>query len=183
MSAAGYGRLECLSRTELHACRVRRQRQRDIAHNCHAGSAGFGGIGMACRGDLYGGRGRQICGRGIDACSRDRSDSRVPARNTIDAPTHACIRGVAHGSGERHLVAEHNRAGGRSHVHGDRRRRWWRRGSCASSAAAQCPCARREKSEESNSRLSRTLSVTLRKGPHALRRAGEGPAKKVRFYS
>src|SRR5207245_3480231 len=62
--------------------------------------------------------------------------------------------------------------------HCDGGRRWWRRDDCTSCAAAQHPCSRREKSNEGNSRLPESFSVASRKGPHAQRKAGEGPAKK-----
>lgn len=180
MTAARYGGSECLRRTQFHACRIRRQRQRDVACYRYAGGPVFGGVRVARRCDLDRGGRRQIRRRGIDASGRDGSDGRVSSGNAIHAPTYGRVRGVGHRGGKRHLVAQHDRAARRCHAHANRRRRWWRRGDCASSAAAKGPCARREKSKEGESRPSKVFSDVLRKGPHALREASEGPAKKQR---
>lgn len=178
MTAARYGCLEGLPRAQLDTYRVWRQYQHDVAGDvCRTG---FRRVRVARRRDLHRRWRRQIRRRGINARRRDRSDSRAPTRNAIQAPTHACIVGVRHRGGECHLISEHDRSGWRCHAHSDGRRRWWRRGDCASSAAAQCPCSRREKGEKTNSRLSETRCATWRKGPHAPRRAGEGPAKRAR---
>lgn len=178
MAAASYADLKPLHCAQFHACRIRRQRQGDVARDRYIGSGGFCGIGVARGCDLHCGWGRQICRRCIDACGRDGSNVRVSPGKAVHTPIHSGVCGVVHGGGERYLVAEHDGAARRRHVHSDGRRRWWRRGDCASSAAAQYPCARREKSEESDSlRPSKVLNDDVRKGPHALRKADEGPAK------
>ena len=113
-----------------------------------------------CRG------GRQICGRGIDACGRNGSDGRVSSGNAAHAPANGRVRGVGHSGRKRHLVAEHDGTAQRRHAHGDGRWWWWR-GDCSSSAAAKGPRAHCEKSQEADSRSSKIFSDPLRKGPHA----------------
>jgi hypothetical protein len=180
MTAARYGCLKPLRGAQFHVCRIRRQRQRDVAGYSYARGPGFGGVRVARRRDLYGGGGRQIRRRGIDACGRDGSEARVSTGNAVHTPTHGRVRGIRHRGGEHHLVAEHDGTARRCHAHGNGRRRWWRRGGCASSAAAQCPCARREKSEECDSRTSKILSDALRKGPHALRKSRRRASEKTK---
>lgn len=180
MTAARYRGLKRLSRAEFHACRIRRHRQGDVARNLYSGGGGFCGIRLACGRDLRRGGRRQICWCCIDACRRNGSGSRISPGNAVDTPAHARIRGIRHHGGERELISEHDRAARRRHAHCDRWRRWWRQGDCASSAAAQCPCSRREKSQKGYSLLSETLCDALRKGPHVLGKAGEGPAKQYR---
>jgi hypothetical protein len=131
-----------------------------------------------CR-DLHSGRGREVRRGGIHACGCDRAHRRISSGNAAYTPAHTVVRGVRHRGSESQLVSEHNRATRRRHSDYNGRRRWWRRGTCASSTAAQRPCSHREKSDETKSRFLETFSVASRKGPHALSKAGEWPAKEI----
>jgi hypothetical protein len=135
---------------------------------------------VARRRDLHGSRRRQVRRRCVDSTGCDRSDRGVPSGNPCDAPAHAGVRRIRHRGREDQLIPQLHRVRRGRHDYGDRgRRRWWWRRDCASSAAAINARPRREKCHKNKSRFQEFSSLALRKGPHALRKAGQGPATKL----
>ena len=176
MPAARYRGLKCLRRAEFHACGIRRQAQRDVARNRQCARAGFCRIGMARGRDVHCRRRWQVSGRGVHAGRGDRSQRRVSTCHAVDAPTDGGVSCVRYGGCEGRLTAKHNRSVHWLYAHFDRwrRRRWRRR---ASWTAPERPRFLRKNCEDHNRPGPGSFSVALREGPHALPKAGEGPAK------
>ena len=177
MPATRYRGLKYLRGAEFHACGIRRQAQRDVARNRQGASGRFGRIGMT-RGRNLHCRGRwQVSGRGVHAARGDRSQRRVSSYHAVDAPTDGGVSCVRYRRREFRLAAKHNRAARWLYAHFYcRRRRWWRRR--ASCTAPERPRFLRKNCDDHNRPGPGSFSVAPREGPHALPKAGEGPAKR-----
>ncbi len=179
MPAARYRSLKRLCRPEFHACGIRRQGQHDVARDCQGARAGFCRIGMARGRDLHR-RGRwHVSGRGVHAGRCDRSHRRISTRHAVYAPTHGSVSCVRCCRYKCRLVAKQNRSirWCYGHYNGWRRRRWRRQRRACCSAADRPRSLRKERGDR-NRRYPGSFSVASREGPHALPKAGEGPAKK-----
>jgi len=180
MPAAGHRRLKSLHCAQFHACRIRHKRQQDVADDIHRGRGGFRRVGLAHRCNCKC-RGRwQIARCGVQATRRDGAHHGVSTWHPVHAPVDSGVIRIRDGRYERRRRSEYHRPARRRDRHHNRWRRWRRRGryrACPSSSAAQRPSSRRKESGNSNSLRTEIRVDDPRKGPHALGKAGEGPAK------
>ncbi len=181
MTGACYAHLKGLRRAQLDACGIWSQSEPDVACNRHHCRAGSCCISMAGRRNLHGCGGWQVGGRGEIASGCNCSHARISTNDVVHTPAHASVRGVCHGGSERQMVSEQNTPARRRNGYRDRRR-WWRRAhSSGSHAAAQHP-NRSAQNCDKNKPHFEGFFRTLRKGKHALRKAGEGPANKMKLW-
>src|SRR5258708_183356 len=179
MGGVCYGGLKCLRRAEFLACGMRRQAQGDVARDRPRAGGGFCRVGMARGRDLRRLGRWHVCGRGVHAGWRDRSQRRISARHAVYAPTDGGVSGIRYRRNKCRLAPEHNRSVRWLDDHFYRWRRWrWRRQRRACCPAAKRPRSVAKKCDEDNRRCPGPFSVAPREGPHALPKAGEGPAKK-----
>ena len=179
MPAACYRGLKCLRRAEFHACGIRRQAQRDVARDRQRAGGGFCRIRMARGRNLHRLGRWHVNGRGVHAGGRDRSLRHISTRHAVYAPTDGGVSCARYCRYKRRLAAKHNRSirWCYGHYNGWKRRRWRRqRRACCTAAERPRPLAK--KCDDHNRRCPGSFSVAPREGPHALPKAGEGPAKK-----
>ena len=176
MRAAAHRCVKELACAELHARRIWRQRQRDVAGHTEACVAGFARIGVTRSGDVDGCGRRQIARSGIDPAAGDDSCRGASAGNAVHAPAHGRIGRVADRRRERNGISKQHGTAGRRNLHLNsrrrrRRRRCRRASAAAGSSSAERECHRAQNRETTHSAGQRGATrkrqhLFARKGPH-----------------